>query len=150
MSTKEQIHANRKNAKKSTGPKTTKGKETSSKNATKHGFFAQQDVIRYENQVDYDMLRDEILEELNPIGPIQYRLADRILSLSWRLKRAEQIHGRTIEFLLAADDSRISNPGLRCASYPHELDTELALGRAVHKDFECARVLDRLLMYERR
>ena len=88
MSSEAQKNAKQKNAKKSTGPKTTEGKETSSQNATKHGFFAQHDVIRHEKQVDYDMLRDEMLEELDPIGPIQYRLADRIVSLSWRLKRA--------------------------------------------------------------
>jgi len=35
-------------------------------------------------------------------------------------------------------------------SDPHELDPELALARVVTKDFESVRVLDRLIMYERR
>ena len=150
MSTKARKKANRKNAKKSTGPKTTEGKEKSSQNAVKHGFFACHDVIRTENQVDYDMFRGEMLEEFNPIGPMQYRLADRIVSLSWRLKRAEQIHNHTIEYLLAEDDSYISNPVLIWAFDPHDLDPDLALGRIVEKDFAYARVLDRIMMYERR
>ncbi len=57
MSTESQVKANRENAKKSTGPKTPEGKETSSQNAVKHGLFTQQDVIKYERQVDYDMFR---------------------------------------------------------------------------------------------
>ena len=56
MSTKAQVKANRKNAKKSTGPKTTEGKENSSQNATKHGFFACHDVIKTESQLEFDML----------------------------------------------------------------------------------------------
>ena len=49
MSTEKQINANRQNAQKSTGPKTAEGKATSSKNAVKHGLFAEEAVIYGEN-----------------------------------------------------------------------------------------------------
>jgi len=41
MSTQKQVKANRKNSKKSTGPKTDQGKAAVSQNAVKHGLFAQ-------------------------------------------------------------------------------------------------------------
>jgi hypothetical protein len=134
MSTKEQISANRKNAKKSTGPKTTQGKETSSQNATKHGFFAQQDVIKHESQADYDILRGEILQDLNPIGTMQRILAERIISLTWRLERTVRMHNQTIDVRLKRERS----------------DCDLALGRMANNDFVNYRVLDKLIMYERR
>jgi hypothetical protein len=39
MATEKQINANRKNAQKSTGPKTAEGKAAVSQNAVKHGLF---------------------------------------------------------------------------------------------------------------
>ena len=134
MATQEQTNANRENAKKSTGPKTSEGKAESSKNATTHGFCAQQDVIKYESQVDYDMLRQELIEDLKPIGPMQYILADRIVSLSWRLDRAVRMHNQTIDTMIEREGS----------------DPDLALGRMADKDFAYDKTLDHLMMYERR
>ncbi len=41
MTTQAQIEANRKNAQKSTGPKSRQGKDTVSQNAVKHGLCAE-------------------------------------------------------------------------------------------------------------
>jgi hypothetical protein len=149
MLTKAQIKANRKNARKSTGPKTYKGKEKSSRNATKHGFFACQDVIKSESQLEFDMLSSEMLDELNPIGPMEHILADRIVSLTWRLKRVARMHTETIDFLLEQDVGR--SEFLRgLTDNPKEQDPELALGRVTDRDFSYNRTLDRLILCERR
>ncbi len=150
MSSKLQKDANRENAKKSTGPKTTEGKEESSKNATKYGFCAQQDVIKYESQVDYDMLRQELIEDLKPIGPMQYLLADRIVSLTWRLKRAERIQNQTIDIMLEKDAVKFPSEKSRKDYYTYAWDPNLALGRMASKDFAYDKTLDHLIMYERR
>jgi hypothetical protein len=134
MATKLQNDANRENAKKSTGPKTKEGKSESSKNATTHGLTASYDVICTESQADFDKHHDEMFEDFNPIGPMQKRLADRIVSLSWRLKRAEQLHNQII-------DAELEYKGT---------DHELALGRIAVSDFANCRVLDKFIMYERR
>ena len=45
MTSQKQIEANRRNAKQSTGPRTTAGKQRTSQNALKHGLSAEQSVI---------------------------------------------------------------------------------------------------------
>ncbi len=134
MVSKKQVSANRENAKKSTGPKTPGGKAKSAQNATTHGLTAHYDVIRTESQEDFDLYRHEMIDEMDPIGPMQHRLAERIVSLSWRLRRAEQLHNQTTDARLEREDS----------------NHELALGNMAVRDFAHVRVLDKLIMYERR
>ncbi len=78
MATEAQIRANRSNAQKSTGPRTPEGKAKSARNATKHGLTAQHIVLSTEDQEVYDAHREQML-------------AERIISLSWRLDRAVRI-----------------------------------------------------------
>ncbi len=86
-------------------------------------------------------------------------LAERVVSLSWRLKRASRFQNQTIDALNTPDTSSplakltqslfLKNRNLP-QSDPSESTSNLALGRLAIKDFSNARVLDRLLMYERR
>jgi len=159
MTTEARILANRLNAQKSTGPQTPQGKAVVSQNALKHGLSARHDVITTESQGDFDLHRDALLAELDPIGPMESILADRIVSLSWRLKRADLIQNQTFD---ALNEKNTNNPlanlaksfGLKgfAAPQPDPSDStpDLTLGRIALKDFSNARVLDRLLMYERR
>lgn len=57
MATEAQILANRRNAQKSTGPRTPQGKAAVSQNAVKHGLLARQDVINLESQADFELYR---------------------------------------------------------------------------------------------
>ena len=52
MATEAQILANRRNAQKSTGPRTREGKAAVSQNAIKHGLLARQAVISSESQAE--------------------------------------------------------------------------------------------------
>ena len=159
MTTEAQILANRCNSQKSTGPRTRKGKEVVSRNAVKHGLTARQNVIRSESQAEFDRCRDRMLDELAPASPMERMLAERIVSLSWRLQRTGRIQNQTID---ALNQRNTSSPLSKLAqslllkgqdrpqagrSAP---DSALALGRLAIKDFSNARVLERLLMYERR
>ena len=100
MATEPQINANRQNAQKSTGPRTAEGKAAVSKNAVKHGLFASETVIEGENQADYDEYLDNFLAELEPDGMLETLMAERFVSLSWRLKRAERMHNQAIDKML--------------------------------------------------
>ena len=151
MSTESQVKANRKNAKKSTGPKTTEGKAKSAQNAIKHGLTACYNVIEIEDREEFDFFRLEMLDDLYPIGPMQYRLAERIVSLSWRLRRAEIMHDKTIDDLLQKDRDWLYFDMDEYRIHPDLPGDELALGHMAQSDFSKRRaVLDRLIMYERR
>jgi len=159
MATELQILANRLNAQKSTGPRTNQGKAAVSQNAVKHGLFADHDVISSENQADFRLYRQQILDELAPVSPMESMLAERIVTLSWRLKRAGRFQNQAIDTLNADQtndplkkltQSLYFSIAGKSPSNANSLNGELALGRLAVKDFANARVLDRLLMYERR
>ena len=149
MTTEARILANRLNAQKSTGPNTPQGKAVVSQNALKHGLSARHDVIITESQADFDLHRDALLAELHPQGPMESILADRIVSLSWRLKRADLIQNQAIDALHEESTAKLF-PALTRLLTPENQDPDLILGRIALKDFSNERVLDRLLMYERR
>ncbi len=150
MATQAQILANRRNAQKSTGPRTPRGKAVVSQNSVKHGLSARQAVISSEKRADFDLYRNQILTELAPVTPMETILAERIVNLSWRLKRTIRIQNRTID---ALHEDNIYSPFpefIEKLRKPSKTDPKLALGSLAIKDFSYSRVLDRLLMYERR
>ena len=159
MTTEAQIIANRHNAQKSTGPCTQEGKAVVSQNAVRHGLTAAHDVIFSESQDEFEMYRDQLLAELDPAGPMESMLAERIVALSWRLKRVGRIQNQAIDALKADNTSsplaKLTKSLFFKGLYQPQEDTSesataLALGRMAIKDFSNARVLERLLMYERR
>jgi len=159
MSTEAQILANRRNSQKSTGPRTLRGKAAISHNAVKHGLLARHDIIGSESQADFDIYRDRILAELAPASPMESMLAERIVSLSWRLKRIYSIQNQTIDALNAPKppspfDKLAKSLIFKSRDLPKSDSSEsaphLVLGRMAIKDFSDTRVLERLLMYERR
>jgi len=159
MTTEARILANRLNAQKSTGPNTPQGKAVVSQNALKHGLSARHDVITSESQADFELHRDALLAELHPLSPMESILADRIVSLSWRLKRADLIQNQAFDAMHEKNtNNSLANIaksfGLKGLGFPQDETSDsrpdLTLGRIALKDFSNARVLDRLLMYERR
>ena len=101
MSTNAQILANRRNALKSTGPRTPQGKAAVSQNAVRHGLTAASDVISSESQAEFRLYRDQLFAELAPASPLESILAERVVTLSWRLKRVFRIQNQTIDALSA-------------------------------------------------
>lgn len=86
------IEANRRNAQKSTGPKSIEGKEKSKMNALKHGLVAQATVIPVgeakESDSEFTQLLDRVMAEFEPQGFIEEMLTERIAICYWRLRRA--------------------------------------------------------------
>ncbi|HSW01681.1 MAG TPA: hypothetical protein VLI39_16040 [Sedimentisphaerales bacterium] len=146
MASEAQILANRLNAQKSTGPRTAEGKAAVSQNAVKHGLTARSVVVSGEDPGQFEFYRERMLDELEPVGEVEFSLAERIVGLSWRLKRAEKLQAAAFDSLYA-QEGRLSSetPG-----ESQDADGDSILGRALARDFADDRVLERMLMYERR
>lgn len=89
--TKKQLAANRRNCKKSTGPKTDAGKAAVSQNGIKHGLYSGNVIINsqhlQESQADYDALVAALVTELRPEGLLQNLLVRKIANCFWRYRR---------------------------------------------------------------
>ena len=91
--------ANKKNALKSTGPKTPEGKARASMNALKHGLRAVSLAVPYlEAPEDWTAHHDQVVRDLAPVGYLETVLSERAAALLWRLGRAvryESLHVTT-------------------------------------------------------
>ena len=86
-----QAEANRRNAQSSTGPRTEEGKAFSSMNALKHGLTAMQWVLPTQDPEEHARFREATLRDLAPVGALEEQLAEEIVGLSWRLRRASTL-----------------------------------------------------------
>jgi hypothetical protein len=100
-----------------------------------------------------------MLEELGPAGQVETLLAERVVSLSWRLRRAERLQNAAFAALDEGEPTDLLEARheewkqLKASEWEQSISgviDENALGQVVVEDFAGARVLDRLLMYERR
>jgi hypothetical protein len=91
MTTKKQIAANRRNAKKSTGPKTPEGKARSSQNRMTHGLLSRQVLLREEDPELFRAVQGQVWEELRPVGELETYLAARVVAGIWRMNRVARI-----------------------------------------------------------
>ena len=83
-----QIAANRKNSRRSTGPRTQEGKDKVRINALRHGLLSREVVLESgENRAEYDLMLEVLVAEYQPRGMIEEMLVDRIASCYWRLGR---------------------------------------------------------------
>ena len=92
MASKRQIRANRRNARRSTGPRTAAGKAASAANALCHGLAAADTVVLPdEDEEAFERLKQDVLADLDPQDTLQAVLAQRIVVLLWRLDRAARL-----------------------------------------------------------
>lgn len=98
MATRRQIRANRQNAKKSTGPQTEEGRRRSSNNAMKHGILSQEVLISGEDPEEFEMFRQELVDDAAPAGPMEALLADQMVTCMWRYRRMLRVESGLFEY----------------------------------------------------
>ena len=124
MSTERQIESNRKNAQRSTGPRSAEGKARVASNALKHGLTARRVVMPDENFEEFDTFRLGVLGDLNPNGENEQDLADKIVRQLWRLRRVPAL------------EAALYGRANQSAMEPGELDSSTVLTQPLGRSLE--------------
>jgi hypothetical protein len=88
MTSYRQIEANRRNARKSTGPQTEAGKQSSRRNAVRHGLTAATVIGALEDADDYKAFEAAVIADYDAQSAVERELVLRLASSLWRLRRA--------------------------------------------------------------
>src|SRR4051812_30695487 len=108
MTTFKQIEANRRNARRSTGPITEDGKLKSRRNAVRHGLTAETVIGALEDADDYQAFEAALIADYNAQSAVERELVLRLASLLWRIRRATTMETAlfAIEAKHVLDDTR--------------------------------------------
>jgi len=91
---------NRRNALRSTGPRTVAGKARVARNALRHGILAKRTVIMEgparEDVAEFRGLLQRLRDDLDPEGALEELLVERIASCTWRLGRVMRAESASI------------------------------------------------------
>jgi len=113
--TPKQLAANRRNAQRSTGPRTPRGKAVSRWNALTHGILAQAIIPppldQYESRQDFDRLLARLRDEFDPASAMEELLVERIATAYWRLGRVLRAEGAAIAQRRNTIGERWGQPG---------------------------------------
>ena len=120
-----QIEANRRNALKSTGPRTEAGKQASRCNAVRHGLTAETVITTLEDAEDYKAFEAAITADYDAQSAVERELVLRLASLLWRLRRATAME--TGLFEIQAEHLRDYRRNRQCN--PHSRDVIQTLFR---------------------
>src|SRR6516164_6451771 len=81
--------ANRRNAKKSTGPKTGEGRNVARGNALKHGLTAEKLVVLGEDPEAFQVMVDRHIADFRPRNSVELELAKTFTIAAWRRDRCQ-------------------------------------------------------------
>ena len=91
MTTQAKIESNRRNARRSTGPRTRDGKAASARNSLRHGLLSKQIIFPDDDIQAFTSFRQNMLADLAPDGALEENLAQRIIVNAWRHDQAVQM-----------------------------------------------------------
>jgi hypothetical protein len=89
MATLKQFEANRRNALKSTGPRTPEGKAAVSMNSLRHGLRARTVVLPGEDREEFNQLCDDLEVEWTPQSRTEQFYVEQMAVSQWKLIRLE-------------------------------------------------------------
>ena len=110
MTSLRQIESNRRNAQRSTGPKTQSGKARSSQNAVRHGLTAETVIGLLEDPADYQAFEQAVTTAYDAETAVERELVLRLASLLWRLRRATSVETGLLQ--IQCEASTASDPAL--------------------------------------
>jgi len=83
------------------GPKTQVGKAIASQNSIKAGVYTQVDLLPQEDARQYAALEQLFIDDLRPIGVLEFVLVRSLVKISWKKLRLEKIETRVLADYLA-------------------------------------------------
>jgi len=119
MPTEAQINANRRNAQKSTGPKSPEGKATSALNALKSGIDAWSHIIPGEDPAELEALTAAFHNHYQPADPTQLALVDTLISTEWIQRRLRCIEAQLWNYQIECLDKNLTRAESIDASTQH-------------------------------
>ena len=140
MVSEKRIEANRRNAQRSTGPRSIDGRARSSMNALRHGITGQVSIMNEEDRGAHDKFVQELIEGLRPEGAVELQFASVIAEDFWRLQRIRAVENDMLALGNFSDaaDIDVDHPEV------HASLTRAQTFLDQSKDFE------RLTLYEQR
>jgi hypothetical protein len=118
MTSLRQIAANRRNASKSTGPRTEEGKYRSRRNALRHGLTAETVISSLEDAEDYQAFEAAVTADYDTQSAVERELVLRLAGLLWRLRRTTAIESGLFE--IQVEHQRNDAKDGRLAMMPRE------------------------------
>jgi hypothetical protein len=151
MTSTTRINSNRKNALKSSGPKSPGGKAIVSLNAIQHGVLTSRMLIDGEDSRAFDRLLAQLQVDFRPEGLMEEILVERIAAAIWRQRRF--LTAETAALSLSSSGQRVANAvskelDLNCLTKLSEQDlspfdqSRLKWCHAVLKEYEALEALD--------
>jgi hypothetical protein len=141
VASEEQIAANKKNCRLSTGPTSAQGKRAASRNAVKWNLFSELVVLADEDQKAFDGFARRIMTDLHPVGALETALADAIVACLWRWRR---LHGIEAGLLTMYRTYEGADRGLATA-FAHDASQMDSMGRLTRYETSLERRFLRLL-----
>jgi hypothetical protein len=99
----DRAEANRRNAQRSTGPRTAEGKARSRFNALKHGMTAESALLPGEDGEEFLDRQKELLDDLQPRNRLEEIMIERIARDDWMSIRAERAAAARVALRLRHD-----------------------------------------------
>lgn len=83
------------------GPKTQAGKAIASQNSLKVCVYTQIDLLPQEDARQYAALEQLFIDDLRPIGVVEFALVQSLVKIAWKKLRLEKIEARVLADCLA-------------------------------------------------
>jgi hypothetical protein len=93
--------ANKKNAEKSPGPKSTRGKLFASQNSIRHGILTRDLLLPGESAAELEQVRKELIASYGAVGSSELVQVEIVLSSEWRLRRLYRAEAGEITTILS-------------------------------------------------
>lgn len=140
MTSEARIAANRRNAGKSTGPRTARGKAAVAGNALRHGLRAEKLVTFDEEDGEFQSFLDKQRDAFAPADATEEQLVERIAFCMWRMRRIYRVEAEMFNAFRRTSpqfhDTEMATV-FDCAAATMTVVSryEIALDRALHRAY---------------